>query len=199
MNYDVYLVGVGGQGVLAVAELISEAALEEAVPVSLYPTKGMAQRGGFVKAQVRLGRELIGPIIPEKGADLAIAMERSEALKAVPFVKPGGDFVLFAHGWLPTAVALGGADYPALEQVTGQMQQADARLHILSPDDRPSYDGVPVAANVFVLGYVLGHTPLGEVLKAERVKRMIEKRWGRAVEQNALAFDVGMGMRDYGA
>lgn len=199
MNYDVYLVGVGGQGVLAVADLISEAALEEAVPVSFYPTKGMAQRGGFVKAQVRLGREPIGPIIPEKGADLAIAMERSEALKAVRFVKRGGDFVLFAHAWLPTAVALGRADYPTLEQVIDQVKEAGARLHILSPDDRPSYDAVPVAANVFVLGYVLGHTPLGEVLKAKRVKRMIEKRWRRAAEQNALAFDAGIGMSNDGA
>jgi Pyruvate/2-oxoacid:ferredoxin oxidoreductase gamma subunit len=126
-------------------------------------------------------------------------MERSEALKAVGFVKHGGDFVLFAHAWLPTAVALGRAEYPTLEQVIDQVNQTGARLHILSPDDRPYYDGVPVAANVFVLGYVLGHTPLGEVLKAERVKRMIEERWGRAAEQNALAFDAGMGMSNDGA
>ena len=28
----------------------------KALPVNFYPTKGMAQRGGFVKAQLRLGR-----------------------------------------------------------------------------------------------------------------------------------------------
>jgi indolepyruvate ferredoxin oxidoreductase beta subunit len=194
VNYDIYLVGVGGQGVLAVADIISEAALDEAVPVSFYPTKGMAQRGGFVKAQVRLGRQPIGPIIPEKGADLVIAMERSEALKAVRFLRRGGDFVLFAHAWLPTAVALGRADYPTLEQVTDQIEATGAHLHVLSPEDRPSYNDTVVAANVFVLGYALGHTKLGEVLKPERVKHIIQDRWKRAAEQNALAFDAGMGM-----
>ena len=55
-TYDVFLVGVGGQGVLTIGDILAEAALGQGTPVNLYPTKGMAQRGGFVKAQVRLGR-----------------------------------------------------------------------------------------------------------------------------------------------
>lgn len=198
MNYDVYLVGVGGQGVLTLGDIISQAALEESLPVSAYPSKGMAQRGGFVKAQVRLGRQPVGPIIPEKGADLVIAMERSEALKAVPMVKPGGDYVLFAYAWLPTAVSLGRANYPSLEQVTDQVQQAGAKLHVLLPDDRPSYNGLPVAGNVFVLGYALRPALLGKLLKAESVKSIIRGRWKRAVDQNVLAFDAGMGISSDG-
>ncbi|MFN3374801.1 MAG: sortase domain-bontaining protein, partial [Chloroflexus sp.] len=69
----------------------------QGLPVNYYPTEGMAQRGGFVKAQVRLGRSFVGPNIPEKGADLAISMELSESLKAVRFLKPGADFVLWGH------------------------------------------------------------------------------------------------------
>ena len=53
--YDIYLVGVGGQGVLTIGNLITEAAAHQSIPVSFYPTKGMAQRGGAVKAQLRLG------------------------------------------------------------------------------------------------------------------------------------------------
>ena len=86
MKYDIYLVGVGGQGVLTIVDLLSEAALLKGLAVSFYPSKGMAQRGGFVRAQIRLGQEVAGPQIPEKGADLAIAMELSEALKAVRYV-----------------------------------------------------------------------------------------------------------------
>ena len=90
-RYDIYLVGVGGQGVLTIGEIITTAAFRKGIPVNFYPTKGMAQRGGFVKAQLRLGRETVGPSIPEKGADLVIATEVSETLKAVRFIKPGGD------------------------------------------------------------------------------------------------------------
>ncbi len=92
MKFDLYLVGVGGQGVLTIGDVITEAALGSGIPANFYPTKGMAQRGGFVKAQVRLGRAMVGPQIPEKGADLAIAMELSESLRAVRFVRPGGEF-----------------------------------------------------------------------------------------------------------
>ena len=57
MNYDIYMVGVGGQGVLTIGHLIMDAALHLQIPSSFYPTKGMAQRGGFVKAQLRLGQK----------------------------------------------------------------------------------------------------------------------------------------------
>ena len=209
MNYDIYLVGVGGQGVLTIGDLITEAAMRRGLPVNFYPTKGMAQRGGFVKAQVRLGRETVGPHIPEKGADLVIAMELSEALKAVRFVKPGKDFVLFAHVWQPSAVMLGQASYPSLDEVREQIQkagstsspqagstsspQAGARLHILDPKELPQYEGRPVPANVYILGATLGRTPLGQLLDIGAVAQLIQHRWKRGATRNALAFQMGLG------
>ncbi|HEX9012600.1 MAG TPA: 2-oxoacid:acceptor oxidoreductase family protein, partial [Anaerolineaceae bacterium] len=112
MNLDIYLVGVGGQGILTIGELVAAAAEARGMPVNFFPSRGMAQRGGFVKAQLRLGRERVGPHIPERGADLAVAMELSEALKAIPFVKPGGDFILVGDIWSPAEVTLGKAPYP---------------------------------------------------------------------------------------
>jgi indolepyruvate ferredoxin oxidoreductase, beta subunit len=131
--YDIYLVGVGGQGVLTIGEIITETAFRVGLPVNFYPTKGMAQRGGFVKAQCRIGRATPGPAIPEGGADLVIATEVSEALKAVKFVKRGGDFVLFAYAWAPTAVMLGKATYPRVGGGAG----AGARGRRATCRDRP--------------------------------------------------------------
>ena len=125
--YDIYLVGVGGQGVLSIGEIITEAAYLRGIPVNYYPTKGMAQRGGFVKAQLRLGRASVGPAIRELGADLVIATEVSESLKAMRFIKPGGDFILFGYVWQPTAVMLGKAAYPKLEQVLEAARLATGR------------------------------------------------------------------------
>lgn len=191
-SYDIYFVGVGGQGVLTIGELVAETAHRVGVPVNFYPTKGMAQRGGFVKAQLRLGRETVGASIPEKGANLVIAMEVSEALKAVRFIKPGGDFLLFGHVWSPTAVLLGRADYPALDQVRERVQEAGGRMHYLAPDSLPLYEDVSVAANVFVLGAALGHTGLGGVLDSAEVAKTIETRWKRGVERNLFAFQSGL-------
>jgi len=191
-GYDVYLVGVGGQGVLTIGDLLTEAALESGVAVSFFPTKGMAQRGGFVKAQLRLGREMVGPQIPVRGADLVIAMELSEALKAVKFVRPGGEFLLFGHVWQPTAVMLGKAPYPTLEQVLAQVEHAGALLRYLDPRGLPVYDGAPVAANVYVLGAALGATELREVLDPVLVAGLVEGRWKRGAGRNRAAFQAGL-------
>lgn len=191
-TYDIYLVGVGGQGVLTIGDIITEAALHRGIPVNFYPTKGMAQRGGFVKAQVRLGREIIGPQIPEKGADLVIAMELSEALKAVRFVRPGKDFILFGHVWPPTEVMLGNAPYPTSDQVLEQVLEAKAVLHYLDPEKRPLYEGTPVPANVYVLGAALGRTGLAQMLDPSEVADLVKSRWKRGAERNALAFQAGL-------
>lgn len=192
MKYDLYLVGVGGQGVLTIGDVITEAALRSGIPANFYPTKGMAQRGGFVKAQVRLGREMVGPQIPENGADLAIATELSESLKALRFVKPGGDLLLFGHVWQPTAVMLDKAPYPSLDVVEDQAEAAGIILHVLDPAVLPELDGRPVPANVFVLGAALGVTRLGEVLAPEVVEDLVVSRWKRGVEANRLAFRAGL-------
>jgi indolepyruvate ferredoxin oxidoreductase beta subunit len=193
--YDVYLVGVGGQGVLTIGELIAEAAFRKGIPVNFYPTKGMAQRGGFVKAQLRLGRTTIGPAIPEQGADLVIATEVSEALKTVRYLKPGGDFVLFGHVWAPTAVMLGNAPYPALEQVLGAARDAlgpGGSIHYIAEASLPAFEGTPVPDNIFTLAVALKRTRLGDLLPPDDVEQAVRTRWKRGVERNAFAFRAGL-------
>jgi len=192
LEYDIFLVGIGGQGVLTIGDIIIEAALRQGIPASFYPTRGMAQRGGFVKAQIRLGRQTVGPNIPEKGADLVIAMEVSEALKAVRFVKPGKDFLLFGHVWPPTAVMLGKAPYPSLEQVCGQVRAAGAKVHYLDPGSLPLYEGTAVPANLFALGAAIAHAGLGEVLDSSEVVNIVRTRWTRDSERNVIALQTGL-------
>lgn len=191
MTYDIYLVGVGGQGVLTIGEILAEAAMRKGIPANFYPTKGMAQRGGFVKAQLRLGRALVGPNIPEKGADLVISMEVSESLKAVRFIKPGGDFVLFGHVWAPTAVMLGKADYPSVHQVCELIQMVGGRLLYLDPAWLPEYEGMPVPDNIYTLGAAVAHSRLRETLDGETLRQVIETRWKKGSQRNLVALQAG--------
>ncbi len=190
-GYDIYLVGVGGQGVLTIAELITEAAFLQGIPVNYYPTEGMAQRGGFVKAQVRLGRRLPGPNLPEKGADLVIAMEISESLKAVRFCKPGGDFLLWSYVWAPTAVMLGKASYPALDLVKAHISQAGANLYTLSPDDLPFYQDDLAPENLFVLGAAVQKTSLRTIFDLAMVEQAVQARWPKRADRNLFALHAG--------
>ncbi len=192
MNYDVYLVGVGGQGILTIGEVLAMAAERRGLPVNFFPSRGMAQRGGFVKAQLRLGRDRVGPQIPERGADLAIAMELSEALKAIPFVRPGGDFILVGDVWSPAEVTLGKAPYPSAESVSQAVTAAGARLTYLDPARLPVFEGKPVPANSFVLGTTLAQTPLGSLFKPEEIESILRERFKRAVPMNQFAFRAGL-------
>ena len=196
-TFDVYFVGVGGQGILTIGEIITAATFQKGIPANFYPTKGMAQRGGFVKAQLRMGRETVGPSIPEKGADLIIATEVSETLKAVRFIKPGGDgvgynVVLFGYVWAPTAVMLGKAPYPAMEQVADQVRGAGGRLYTIAPERLPLYEGAPVPDNIYVLGVALAQTRLRQILDDSDVATIVRHRWKRGVERNLFALEAGL-------
>ena len=166
--------------------------MEKGLPVNFYPTKGMAQRGGSVTVQVRMGREVVGPQMPEGQADLVVAMERSEALKAIRFIRKGGDFLLYGHVWEPTKVMLGRAEYPTLAQVREKVGEAGVELHYLDPKELPRRDGRPLPANVYVLGAAVGGTALGEVLDAEAVAEVVTNRWKRYAEVNEAAFRAGL-------
>ncbi len=190
MNYDIYLVGVGGQGVLTIGEIIADAMHHRNIPAQFYPTEGMAQRGGFVKAQLRLGRAA-GPNIPERSADLVISMELSEALKAVRYVRPDGDFLLWTHIWAPTAVTLGKANYPTREQIQAEIAAAGARLHLVEADALPSYKDRPLPANLYVLGAALRQTRLSDLFTLDDLLAAVQARWPRHTEVNAAAINAG--------
>jgi len=192
-NYlDIYLTGVGGQGVLTIADFICHAAQKKGMNISYYPTKGMSQRGGFVKAQVRLNRADCGPAIPVGGADLVISMERSESLKALRYLKPEGEVVLFGSVWQPTDVMLGKAPYPEAEDVKAAIEKCCSKLVYADINDLPEYQGRKMRENVFVLGMAMGGSALGEVLGTEYMADVIADLWPAFKESNLAAYEAGM-------
>lgn len=184
---DIYLVGVGGQGILTIAELITRAAEAKGLPANFFPTKGMAQRGGFVKAQLKVGQETVGPDIRPQGADLVIATELSESLKALYYLKPQGDCIVYGAKWLPTAVMLGKAPYPTLEQVREEVKKAQGKLTYLDPEGLPE----GAADNIYLLAAAVCHTCLGQLFTVEEMMDAIVKRWPKGAERNMKSFEAG--------
>ena len=69
-NFNVYLTGVGGQGIGMLSEIILRAADKAGYPVKAVDTHGLAQRGGVVVSQVRIGDNVHTPLIPLCNHDL---------------------------------------------------------------------------------------------------------------------------------
>ncbi|HPP45793.1 MAG TPA: 2-oxoacid:acceptor oxidoreductase family protein, partial [Methanomassiliicoccaceae archaeon] len=72
MKYNIQLVGVGGQGVLLASTVLGNAAVADGLEVAMSEVHGMAQRGGSVQCSVRMGQDILSPLIPKGGADLLL-------------------------------------------------------------------------------------------------------------------------------
>jgi indolepyruvate ferredoxin oxidoreductase beta subunit len=105
--FNVYLTGVGGQGIGLIGEIILRAADHGGHPVKSVDTHGLAQRGGIVVSQIRFGENVFSPLIPAGQTDLVIALERHEALRAAGTVlKDNGVLIYYNTVWQPLSVRL---------------------------------------------------------------------------------------------
>lgn len=73
--------GVGGQGVLLIAELAAETALRAGHDVKQTEVHGVSQRGGSVESHVRFGAEIHSPLVMAGEADVVVGLEKLEALR----------------------------------------------------------------------------------------------------------------------
>ena len=91
MKTDIILCGVGGQGILSIATIIGEAAMNENLYIKQAEVHGMSQRGGDVQSNLRISSDPIASDLIAKGsADVIISMEPMEALRYLPFLKKDG-------------------------------------------------------------------------------------------------------------
>ncbi|MBU0936287.1 MAG: 2-oxoacid:acceptor oxidoreductase family protein [Spirochaetes bacterium] len=97
--YNIYMSGVGGQGIGLLSELLARAAGHAGLEVHGCDTHGLAQRGGMVSSHLRLGAAA-SPLIRPASADLVLSLERSEALRAAQtMLKAGGTLVWYDTAW----------------------------------------------------------------------------------------------------
>jgi indolepyruvate ferredoxin oxidoreductase beta subunit len=80
--FNLVVTGYGGQGVLSLAEIIERAALKEGFEVKGVELHGLVQRGGSLQCHVRFGERVFSPMVRKAGADLIIALDALEGLRA---------------------------------------------------------------------------------------------------------------------
>ena len=105
--FNAYLTGVGGQGIGLLSEIVLRAADHAGFAVKSVDTHGLAQRGGIVVSQIRVGKSVFSPLIPGGQADLVVSLERHEALRAaVTMLKNKGVLIYYDTVWQPLPVRL---------------------------------------------------------------------------------------------
>jgi len=109
---SVILVGVGGQGAILVAKILTNGLIEAGYDVKMSEVHGMSQRGGSVSTQVRWGTKVYSPLIGAGAADIMVAFEKMEAVRYAGFMKPGATCVINDFEMASSTIAAGLCEYP---------------------------------------------------------------------------------------
>lgn len=187
---EVIICGVGGQGVVLMSELLGNAAVRDGIAVKGSEVLGMAQRGGSVFSNLRLGSGIYAPLTPEGKCDVMVAVEPSEALRNIQYLSRSSMVVLNTREVKPFTVFLGSSGYPALEEILEKLKRASERVIALDAARLAQEAGNLQTTNVVMLGALFG-TGLMPI-KVETAKEVVKARVPvKAIDVNLKAFDLG--------
>jgi indolepyruvate ferredoxin oxidoreductase beta subunit len=185
---SIVLVGVGGQGILLASEIAARAGQIAGFDVKTHEVHGMAQRGGSVIGQIRYGKQVHSPLVPEGTAAVLGSLERIEALRYAHYLAPGATAVVSSRQIVPVTVSSGQATYPA--DARERLQAVFPRLLYVEADELAEEAGNIRAANVVILGAM--STALDLPLEAwqDAIRAAVAPKH---LNVNLKAFDLGRG------
>ena len=184
---DIVIVGVGGQGVILISDVIGRATVMAGKPVCGAETHGMAQRGGSVINHTRIGCSF-SPMVASGGADVLVALEPAEALRFAHFLSPAGVLLLNTRPVLPSTVTAGVADYPSLQEILAPLKARCSNVVAMDATALAEKAGIAVAMNVVMLGALAGYIPLSEEVIMQALSHVVPPKF---LEANKKAFALG--------
>jgi indolepyruvate ferredoxin oxidoreductase beta subunit len=195
---NIVLLGIGGQGTLTMMEMLAMAAESAGEEVRVLSRVSLARLGGSGMCHVRLGPSA-SPAIPAGEADILLALEMSEALRALPLARDGALAFISAYRRLPIAAGVTGARYPRRDEIAAALREAgvipmfipEVLPTIMSPENQGNEttidddDTADSRINIVMLGVLAGYTHL---LPRSSFEQAIAQRLPRFARQNARAF-----------
>jgi len=187
--YKIYLIGVGGQGTVKTATIIGEAAMAQGLNVVMSEVHGMAQRGGTVVTEVKIG-EAVSPLIEKNAADLVLAFEPSELLRMLNRI--GKDTMVIASRFIiiPFTVSLGISEYPDKVEMFDKFKQKIRYLYLIDAEKLAKKAGHVITTNIVILGAALAISqfPVRKEAIIESIRKNVPPH---TVDINVEALDLG--------
>lgn len=192
MHYNLLICGVGGQGILTLAQILGRAAVDSGLKAIVTVNRGLAQRGGSVQAHVRLG-EVFAPRIPKYTAHGLLSLEIRETFGCLDYLKEDTAVVVSStriNSGLKTESNKDGK--PDWER---ELQKHRARrLLVLDASATQGEQGFSGGQNVYLLGVLCGMDGgLAELLTAEAISSAIDSVLKRNARENRELFQQGLG------
>ncbi len=190
-SYNLLNVGVGGQGVIRAAQILSYAALLDNYKIRTAETHGMAQRGGSVASYLRFGTEVEGPLIPRGKTDTILAFEASEAVRIFNYAGPETVFLINEDIIVPPMIHQMGMDYPSLTEIHDFLKNVSSNIFFIDGEKIATDLGNVRTMNVVMLGALIGLQVLP--LKKETLQKAILSYLpSKFHDINKKAFEIGI-------
>lgn len=188
MKTDIILSGVGGQGILSIAAVIGQAALEEGLYMKQAEVHGMSQRGGDVQSNLRLSdKPIASDLIPLGQADLIISLEPMESLRYLPYLKKDGWLVTNSQPFINIP------NYPEIEKVNEALDALPNKV-VLDVEAIAKDAGSARASNIVMLGAAAPFIGIEFDKIAEGVKSIFARKGEEVVNLNLKALKAGYEM-----
>jgi indolepyruvate ferredoxin oxidoreductase beta subunit len=190
VKYNIQLVGVGGQGVLLASTVLGNAAVAEGLEVAMSEVHGMAQRGGSVLCSVRMGQDILSPLIPLGAADLLLGFEPVETCRALSSVNHDSQIVTSINPVVPISVSAGKDTYPKVEDILDAIRSVNPNLIALDATALAVKAGKAITANSVLIGAI--SAVKGFPLSRERMlTSLLDIVPAKARDINVKAFELG--------
>ena len=172
---NITLVGVGGQGTLLASEILCQVALASGRDVKKSEVHGMAQRGGSVVSQVRMGQKVHSPLIALGETDILIAFEKLEALRYAHFLGPDGMAMVNDQEIRPVTVSSGQAEWP--EDLDGMLRSTFPKLEIIPALAMARELGNVRAVNLVMIGALWNHMDVDESIWRDAIAALVKPQF----------------------
>ena len=185
---DIYLVGVGGQGIVTASRIIGDAAISAGRNVLLSETHGMAQRGGSVICTARIG-DMYSPLIPDGQADLILSFELLETLRALCKANKKTLVISSTEKIVPLSVSTQKLRYPTIEEVAIQTKKVARDFVPIEARKLAEESAASLSSNIVMVGALAGTGITG--LERRDFETAIQMNIPRFVPENLDAFAKG--------
>jgi indolepyruvate ferredoxin oxidoreductase beta subunit len=184
--FNIYLAGVGGQGIGLLSEILLRGADHAGLKVKGVDTHGLAQRGGVVVSQLRLGSRVYSPLIFQNEADLVVALECHEALRSInTALKDGGTLIYYNTVWQPLEVRLNLAEPVSGAMISKQCQKRNIReISVFKADLKDAR-----MQNIVLLANIDKYSLIPGIKKKHYLQAMDDLLQGRLLETNIELFE----------
>lgn len=188
-SYNIYICGVGGQGIIKTSVIIGEAAMNEGLDVLMSEIHGMSQRGGVVSTELKIG-DYKSSIIEKFNADVILSFEPSEAVRALDKSNKRTKIVFNTSPIVPSTLTQFNQTYPNVNEIINALNENYDFVYPIDGEKLALDSGSLMSLNMVLLGAVIANEtfPLSKKSIITAMKNNLHQKFH---EMNLNAIEKG--------